>query len=133
MQKIINIISCNEKQCNVVYLTPLCFIPGSIKPEGLSVTALKEESYTRGEWGADLIWSLPQWSDQSSHRFKITYQSGTGPNIITKITDADSYSTTLTGLQPDTKYTASVSTVLQDGRESDPAFVTFQTSELNWP
>ncbi|XP_063068992.1 GTPase IMAP family member 5-like [Engraulis encrasicolus] len=77
-------------------------------------------------WTADLSWSLQQEMQQIPHTFLIYYCcKGTDPRTIS----TDSNSVTLTGLQPDTQYVASVCTELQDGEKTTEASTTFHTSE----
>ncbi|XP_063048776.1 fibronectin-like [Engraulis encrasicolus] len=74
---------------------------------------------------ADLSWSLQQGMQQIPHTFLISYCSeGTEPQTIS----TESCSTTLTGLQPDTQYTANVCCELRDGRKSEAASTRIQTA-----
>ncbi|XP_063048777.1 fibronectin-like [Engraulis encrasicolus] len=102
----------------------ITFQMGTLAPKGLSVDDLA--TISPDQWTADLSWSLQQGMQQIPHTFLISYCSeGTEPQTIS----TESCSTTLTGLQPDTQYTASVCTVLQDGEKTKTASITFHTSE----
>ncbi|XP_041927670.1 fibronectin-like isoform X5 [Alosa sapidissima] len=119
-------VCCELKEGGTSLTTSTLIQSGSFMPEGLSVDALNESDFS---WSADISWSLPHGADQSSHRFKVTYHIGKGPNTITKTAFADSCSITLEDLQSDIWYTSSVSTVFQNGRESKSTSIAFHTSD----
>ncbi|XP_063070656.1 fibronectin-like isoform X2 [Engraulis encrasicolus] len=99
---------------------------GSLAPTDLCVAVDRAES--GDQWKADLSWSLQQGMEQHPHKFLISYCSeGTVPQTIS----TESCCATLTGLQPDTQYTASVCTDAQSGAGAKTATVstTFHTSE----
>ncbi|KAL2080886.1 hypothetical protein ACEWY4_022739 [Coilia grayii] len=89
-------------------------------PENVTVSSVTLTS-------ADLSWSLQQGMEQIPHRFLISYCSkGTEPQTIS----TQSCSTTLTGLQPDTQYWATVCCELKDGRKSEATSTRIQTGDF---
>ncbi|XP_063042830.1 receptor-type tyrosine-protein phosphatase eta-like [Engraulis encrasicolus] len=99
---------------------------GSLTPTDLSVAV--DRAGPGDQWKADLSWSLQQGMDQGPHKFLISYcREGAEPQTIS----TESCSTTLTGLQPDTQYTASVCIDTHSGAGAKTATVstTFHTSE----
>ncbi|XP_062390920.1 collagen alpha-1(XX) chain-like isoform X2 [Sardina pilchardus] len=88
-------------------------------PEKLALGSVTQTS-------ADLSWSLHQWMEQIPHSFLISYHSeGTEAQTIS----TESCSTTLTELQPDTQYTASVCCELKDGWRSLTTSINIETGK----
>ncbi|KAL2080882.1 hypothetical protein ACEWY4_022735 [Coilia grayii] len=92
-------------------------------PENVTVSSVTPTS-------ADLSWSLQQGMEQIPHRFLFSYCSkGTEPQTIS----TQSCSTSLTGLQPDTQYWATVCCELKDGRKSEATSTRIQTAAVPPP
>ncbi|XP_063070654.1 GTPase IMAP family member 7-like [Engraulis encrasicolus] len=103
---------------------------GSFKSLGnLALTDLcvaVDRAESGDQWKADLSWSLQQGMEQGPHKFLISYYSeGAVPQTIS----TESCCATLTGLQPDTQYTASVCTETQRSEKIATVSATFHTSE----
>ncbi|XP_063052914.1 fibronectin-like [Engraulis encrasicolus] len=104
--------------CNTIYIR----IP---VPENVIVGSVTATS-------ADLSWSLQQGMQKIPHRFLISYCSEeTEPQTMS----TESYSATLTGLQPDTQYRINICCELKDldgqgekDRKSKDTTITFQTA-----
>ncbi|XP_031441009.1 fibronectin-like isoform X2 [Clupea harengus] len=73
---------------------------------------------------AHLSWTLPHEVDLTPHSFRISYSS-TGKDE--EFISTSSYSTVITGLQPDTDYTVNVSVVCHSGI-CQPASITIHTN-----
>ncbi|XP_063042937.1 tenascin-N-like [Engraulis encrasicolus] len=86
-------------------------------PENLVVGSVTATS-------AHLSWSMPSDMDEIPHSFLVSYHSkGAEPQTIT----TESCSVAITGLTPDTEYTVSIFTRLQDGRKGQPTVTSIQT------
>ncbi|KAL1023845.1 hypothetical protein UPYG_G00047130 [Umbra pygmaea] len=80
--------------------------------------------YSVDTTSATVIWDQPPGLDQTHHHYQISYQCpGTEPYITT----TSSPSITLSDLKPDTEYSVSVSTVLDNGLKSQMVLTTLIT------
>ncbi|KAL1023846.1 hypothetical protein UPYG_G00047150, partial [Umbra pygmaea] len=86
-------------------------------PDELTVDSVDTTSAT-------VIWNQPPGLDQTHHHYQISYQCpGTEPHIST----TSSPSITLSDLKPDTEYSVTVCTVMDDGRKSQLVLTTLNT------
>ncbi|KAK6324569.1 hypothetical protein J4Q44_G00039110, partial [Coregonus suidteri] len=86
-------------------------------PEQLNVDSVDTTSAT-------VSWSQPPGLDQTQHQYQISYHCpGTEPHITT----ISSHSITLSDLQPDTEYSVTVCTVLENGKQSQQLSTTLTT------
>ncbi|XP_076144473.1 tenascin-X-like [Alosa pseudoharengus] len=87
-------------------------------PEQLSVDSVTATT-------AHLSWSLSHIMDQTPHSFLISYHS---ESTETQTISADSCSTVITDLKPNTDYIVNVCTKTQHGGQSQPSEMTFRTA-----
>ena len=79
-----------------------------------------------GATSCDLGWSKAEELEKIPQSFKISYNApGTEPLAVF----TDNCNETLTDLLPNTKYSVSVSSVLDNGEESEPVSTTILTGE----
>ncbi|KAL2079252.1 hypothetical protein ACEWY4_024996 [Coilia grayii] len=96
-------------------------------PEYLTVESLTEEFEPKHSWSAALSWRLSHAMGRTPHSFQISYHC---EGLVPQTISSDECDTVITGLRPDTEYTAEVCTVFPEGEKSANASITFYTREL---
>ncbi|KAL2079297.1 hypothetical protein ACEWY4_025041 [Coilia grayii] len=94
--------------------------------KGTDVPVPEELTVKKTATSAHLSWTVPASMERTDHTFLVSYGCrGKSSQFISTA----SCSTVITGLQPHTEYTINVSTVCENGGESQPASKTILTGE----
>ncbi|XP_045073774.1 fibronectin-like [Coregonus clupeaformis] len=125
-------LTLSDLQCGTQYSVTVCTVLENGKKSQLVSTTLTKVPPAPAQLNVDSVkttsaavsWSQPPGLDQTQHRYQIFYHcQGTQPHYTT----TSSHSITLSDLQYGTQYSVTVSTVLENGRQSKPVSTTLTT------